>query len=66
MFGLRMPELLLILLIVAILFGANRLPQLGSSLGQSIRGFKKAMSGEEGKPGTAPDSGPKDEGTPKT
>jgi TatA/E family protein of Tat protein translocase len=57
MFGLRMPELLLILAIVVILFGANRLPQLGAGLGQSIRGFKKAFEGEEkGTDVAAPDS----------
>jgi sec-independent protein translocase protein TatA len=50
MFGLRMPELLLILAIVVILFGANKLPALGAGLGQSIKGFKKAMSGDDEKP----------------
>ncbi len=64
MFGLRMPELLLILAIVVILFGANKLPQLGAGLGQSIRGFKKAMSGEDEKP-VPPASGSSDQGAPK-
>jgi sec-independent protein translocase protein TatA len=59
-----MPELLLILVIV-ILFGATNLPKIGSGLGQSIRGFKKAMSGEDDKPATPPASGPSDQGTPK-
>jgi sec-independent protein translocase protein TatA len=45
-----MPELLIILLIVVILFGANKLPQLGAGLGQGIRSFKKAMNGDEEKP----------------
>jgi sec-independent protein translocase protein TatA len=49
MFGLRMPELLLILAIVVLLFGANKLPQLGAGLGQSIRDFKKALQGDGGK-----------------
>lgn len=48
MFGLKMPELLLILAIVVILFGATKLPQIGAGIGQSIRGFKKAMEGDEG------------------
>jgi sec-independent protein translocase protein TatA len=65
MFGLRMPELLLILAIVVILFGANKLPQIGAGLGQSIRGFKKAMSGEDEKPATPAAPGPSDQGTPK-
>jgi sec-independent protein translocase protein TatA len=43
MFGLRTPELLLILLVVVLLFGANKLPQLGQGLGESIRSFRKAM-----------------------
>jgi sec-independent protein translocase protein TatA len=47
MFGLRMPELLLILAIVVILFGANKLPALGQGLGEGIRGFKKAFNGED-------------------
>ena len=46
--GLFQPlHLLLILVIVLIIFGPGKLPQLGESLGKSIRGFKKAM--EEGK-----------------
>jgi sec-independent protein translocase protein TatA len=38
------PELLIILLIVLLLFGATRLPKLGRSLGQSIRGFKTGLN----------------------
>jgi sec-independent protein translocase protein TatA len=44
MFGLGMPELLVILVIVIVIFGANRLPQLGEGLGKAIRGFKKGIS----------------------
>jgi len=36
------PELVLILLIVMLVFGANRLPELGRGLGKAIRGFKDA------------------------
>jgi|GEM_PF-501498 len=36
------PELLIILAIVVVLFGASRLPQLGKALGESLKGFKKA------------------------
>ncbi len=64
MFGLRMPELLLILAIILVLFGANKLPQLGSGLGQSIRGFKKALEGED--KGEAEASTLPDQGAPKT
>ncbi len=65
MFGLRVPELLLILAIVVILFGANKLPQIGAGLGQSIRGFKKAMSGDDEKPAAPPASHPSDQETRK-
>jgi sec-independent protein translocase protein TatA len=40
-------ELLLILLIVVIIFGAKKLPELGKSLGDGIRNFKKSMSGKD-------------------
>jgi len=39
-----MPELIIILVIVIIIFGASRLPQLGEGLGKAIRGFKKGVS----------------------
>jgi sec-independent protein translocase protein TatA len=54
MFGLRMPELLLILLIVVVLFGATKLPALGAGLGQGLRSFKKAFSGDDEKPAATP------------
>ena len=44
MFGLGYQELLLILVIVLILFGANRLPELARSLGSSVKEFKKGVS----------------------
>ncbi len=64
MMGLRLPELLLILLIVLVLFGANKLPQIGAGLGQSIRGFKKALNGDDDKP-AEPASQPTDPGARK-
>jgi len=44
MFGLGLPELIVILVIVVVIFGANRLPQLGEGLGKAIKGFKKGLS----------------------
>jgi sec-independent protein translocase protein TatA len=46
MFGLGMPELIVILVIVLVIFGANRLPQLGEGLGKAIKGFKKGISSD--------------------
>jgi sec-independent protein translocase protein TatA len=42
MFGLRLPELLIILVVLVLLFGTKKLPELGDSLGKGIRAFKKA------------------------
>jgi sec-independent protein translocase protein TatA len=40
-------ELLLVLLIILLVFGATRLPQIGESLGKAIRNFRKGLSGDE-------------------
>lgn len=42
MFGLGLPELIVILVIALIFFGPGKLPQVGKALGSSIREFKKA------------------------
>ena len=44
MFGLGTQELLIILVIIVILFGATRLPQIGSGIGQAIKNFKKGIN----------------------
>jgi sec-independent protein translocase protein TatA len=45
--GIGMPELLVILVIVLVIFGANKLPQIGEGLGKGIRNFKKNIKGKE-------------------
>lgn len=42
---LGIPELLLILLVVLLIFGAKKLPEIGSGLGKGIRGFKDSLKG---------------------
>lgn len=44
MFGLGMPELIVILIVVLVIFGGSRLPEMGKGIGQAIRNFKKATS----------------------
>ena len=47
MFGFGVPELLIILSIVLVVFGAGKLPEIGSAFGKSIRNFKKASEGKD-------------------
>jgi sec-independent protein translocase protein TatA len=42
-----LPELLIILAIVFLIFGANKLPQLGAGIGEGIRNFKKSIKGDD-------------------
>ena len=44
MFGLGMPELIIILVIILIIFGAGKLPEIGSGIGRGIKNFKKATN----------------------
>lgn len=47
MFGLGMPELIVILVIIVIIFGAGKLPEIGSGIGKGIKNFKKATRDED-------------------
>ena len=42
MFGIGMPEMIIILIIILIIFGAGKLPEIGSGIGRGIKNFKKA------------------------
>lgn len=45
--GLRLPEVLIILVVLVLVFGANKIPQLGDALGKGIRNFKKASTDDD-------------------
>ena len=45
MFGIGIPQLLVILVIIFIIFGAGKLPEIGSGIGKAIRSFKRELDG---------------------
>ena len=47
--GLGLPELLIIVVVILLIFGARRLPEIGTSMGKGIRTFKTALMGEDEK-----------------
>ncbi len=52
MFGVGTTELLIILLVIFLLFGARRLPELGKGLGEGMRSFRDALKGPNQPPST--------------
>jgi sec-independent protein translocase protein TatA len=48
MFGIGMPELIIILVIILIIFGAGKLPEIGGGMGKAIRNFRSATKSSEG------------------
>ena len=49
MFGIGMPELIIILVIILIIFGAGKLPEIGAGMGKAIKNFKGATNDAEKK-----------------
>jgi len=47
MFGFGMPEIIIILIIVLVVFGAGKLPEISGAMGKSIRNFKRAAEGKD-------------------
>jgi sec-independent protein translocase protein TatA len=52
MFGLGMPELVVIMFLVLIIFGAGKLPEIGGAIGKGIKGFRQATTERDTLPPT--------------
>jgi sec-independent protein translocase protein TatA len=60
MFGLGVPELIIIMVIILIIFGAGKLPEIGGAIGKGIKNFRKSVHEPD-----ETDVTPKDQGKPK-
>lgn len=47
MFGIGMTELIVVLVVILIIFGANKLPEIGAGMGRAIKNFRKATTEPE-------------------
>jgi sec-independent protein translocase protein TatA len=54
-FGISLPELLILLVVLLLVFGAKRLPEMGRSLGKGMREFKSAITGKDDDEDVAPE-----------
>lgn len=54
--GMGMPELLIILAVILLIFGPKNLPKLGSALGQTVKGLREGMGGDKKKAEAAEDT----------
>ena len=63
MFGLGMWELIVILVIIVLLFGAKRLPEIGAGIGDGIKNFRKSMKDDKTDKTEKTDKTDKKEGT---
>ncbi len=60
MFGIGLPELVVILVIVLIVFGAGKLPEIGAGIGKAIKNFKKATTDDHVEQGKIEDKSTKE------
>ena len=58
--GLGFSELIIILIIVVVIFGGKRLPELGRGIGEAMKNFKKAVSGQDEGPRESIDNSRRD------
>jgi len=68
MFGIGMTELMIVLVIILVVFGARKLPEIGTGLGKGIKSFKAGMMGKEEDPSDTDrleESSPEKTGEPK-
>jgi sec-independent protein translocase protein TatA len=65
MFGLGVPELIIILVIIFVIFGAGKLPEIGGAIGKGIKSFKKATKDADAIDVTAPEDNKKSEKPPQ-